>query len=74
MLLEYSSSGKSLELLKQIAPTVTRAAVLRDPANPAAVGQFGAIQVAAPLLRRPYPHIPRLNGGRGGQSAGRAFE
>jgi putative ABC transport system substrate-binding protein len=50
MLLEYSSSGKSLELLKQIAPSVTRAAVLRDPANPAGIAQFGAIQAAAQSL------------------------
>ena len=47
---EYSLSGKWLELLKQIAPRVTRAAVLRDPANPAGVAQFGAIQTAAPSL------------------------
>ena len=38
MLLEYSMSGKWLELLKEIAPSVTRAAVLRDPANPAGIG------------------------------------
>src|SRR5271166_1503519 len=50
MLFEYSSSGKWLELLKQIAPNVTRAAVLRDPANPAGTAQFGAIQAVAPSL------------------------
>jgi len=50
MLLEYSSSAKSLELLKDIAPSVTRAAVLRDPANPAGIAQFGAIQTAAQSL------------------------
>ena len=50
MLFEYSSSGKWLELLKQIAPTVTRAAILRDPANPAGIAQFGAIQAAAQSL------------------------
>jgi putative tryptophan/tyrosine transport system substrate-binding protein len=44
-------SGKWLELLKQIAPGVTRAAVLRDPANASGIGQFGAIQSAAPALR-----------------------
>jgi putative ABC transport system substrate-binding protein len=44
---EYSLSGKWLELLKQIAPSVTRAAVIRDPANPAGIGQFGALQAAA---------------------------
>jgi putative ABC transport system substrate-binding protein len=45
---EYSISGKWLELLKQIAPDVTRAAVLRDPAISAGLGQFGALQSAAP--------------------------
>jgi putative ABC transport system substrate-binding protein len=45
---EYSMSGKWLELLKQIAPSVTRAAVLRDPSISAGLGQFGAIQTAAP--------------------------
>ena len=50
MLFEYSSSGKWLELLKQIAPRLTRAAVLRDSANPAGIAQFGAIQAAASSL------------------------
>ena len=45
---EYGVSGKWLELLKQIAPGVTRAAVLRDPTNPAGTGQWGAIQSVAP--------------------------
>ena len=43
-------SGKWLELLKEIAPGVTRAAVLRDPAIAAGIGQFGAIQAVAPSL------------------------
>jgi ABC-type uncharacterized transport system substrate-binding protein len=47
---EYSVSAKWLELLKQIAPGVTRAAVLRDPVITAGTGQFGAIQSAAPPL------------------------
>ena len=47
---EYGLSAKWLELLKQIAPGVTRAAVLRDPGAPAGIGQFGAIQTAAPSL------------------------
>jgi putative tryptophan/tyrosine transport system substrate-binding protein len=47
---EFGMSVKWLELLKQIAPKVTRAAVFRDPANPAAMGQFGAIQGATPSL------------------------
>ena len=47
---EFSIGGKLLELLKEIAPRVTRAAVLRDAADPAGVGQWGAIQTAAPSL------------------------
>src|SRR3984893_9749550 len=50
MIFEYSLSGKWLELLKQIAPSVTRAAVLRDSVNPAGIAQFGAIQAAAQSL------------------------
>jgi ABC-type uncharacterized transport system substrate-binding protein len=50
MMFEYSLSGKWLELLKQIAPGVTRAAVLRDPINPAGIGQFAVIQAMAPSL------------------------
>jgi putative ABC transport system substrate-binding protein len=41
---EYGISGKWLELLKEIAPHMTRAAVLRDPALAAGIGQFAAIQ------------------------------
>jgi putative tryptophan/tyrosine transport system substrate-binding protein len=48
---EYGMSGKWLELLKQIAPGVTRAAVLRNPAIASGIGQFGAIQAVAPSLR-----------------------
>ena len=48
MQFEYSMSAKWLELLKEIAPGVTRAAVIRDPAITAGIGQFGAIQTAAP--------------------------
>jgi putative tryptophan/tyrosine transport system substrate-binding protein len=47
---EYSMSGKWLELLKEIAPRVTRAAVLRDPALASGIGQFGAVQAVAPSL------------------------
>jgi putative tryptophan/tyrosine transport system substrate-binding protein len=47
---EYGISGKWLELLKEIAPRVTRAAVLRDPAIAAGIGQFGAIQAVASSL------------------------
>jgi putative ABC transport system substrate-binding protein len=45
---EYGSSVKWLELLKQIAPGVTRVGVLRDPDQPSGIGQFAAIQGAAP--------------------------
>jgi putative ABC transport system substrate-binding protein len=45
---EYVLSGKWLELLKQIAPGVTRVAVLRDPEISGGTGQFGAIQSVAP--------------------------
>jgi putative ABC transport system substrate-binding protein len=44
MTFEYGLSGKWLELLKEIAPGVTRAAVLWDPALPAGIGQFAIIQ------------------------------
>jgi putative ABC transport system substrate-binding protein len=50
ILFEYAIAAKWLELLKQIAPGVTRVAVLRDPAIAAGIGQFGAIQSAAPSL------------------------
>jgi putative ABC transport system substrate-binding protein len=76
---EFGISAKWLELLKAIAPTVTRVAVLRDSANPAVIGQFGAIQSVAsslgvelsPIGVRSAPEIERavaafaheLNGG-----------
>ena len=47
---EYGFAGKWLELLKEIAPNVTRAAVVRDPAITAGIGMFGAIQSMAPSL------------------------
>jgi putative ABC transport system substrate-binding protein len=47
---DYDMGGKWLELLKEIAPRVTRAAVLRDPAISQGIGQFGAIQSVAPSL------------------------
>jgi putative ABC transport system substrate-binding protein len=50
MLFEYGIGGKFLELLKQIAPGVSRAAVLRDPGITAGIGQFAAVQTAAPSL------------------------
>jgi ABC-type uncharacterized transport system substrate-binding protein len=48
---EYTLSGKWLELLKQIAPGVTRAAVIRDAAVSIGPAQFGVIQAVAPSLR-----------------------
>ena len=50
MQFEYSLSGKWLELLKEIAPGVTRAAILRDPAISAGIGQFAVIQAVAPSV------------------------
>jgi putative ABC transport system substrate-binding protein len=50
MMLEYSLSGKWLELLKKIAPGLTRAGVLRNPAASGGIGEFGAIQSVAPAL------------------------
>jgi ABC-type uncharacterized transport system substrate-binding protein len=47
---EYGMSAKWLELLKEVAPQVTRAAVLRDTAIAAGVGQLGALQSVAPSL------------------------
>ena len=47
---EYSTSGKWLELLKEIAPRVTRAVVIRDPTATAGVAQFAVIQSAAGSL------------------------
>jgi putative ABC transport system substrate-binding protein len=47
---EYGLSGKWLELLKEIAPRVARAAVVRDASISAGLGQFGAIQAVAPSL------------------------
>ena len=48
---EYGLSGKWLELLKEIAPNVTRVGVFRDPANPSGPAAFGIIQAAAPSHR-----------------------
>jgi putative ABC transport system substrate-binding protein len=48
LLYEYSLGGKWLELLKQVAPQVTRLGVLRDSTTPSGSGQFAAIQTVAP--------------------------
>ena len=50
MIFEYGFSGKWLELLKQIAPSMTKAAVLRDSGNPAGIAQFSAIRAMASSL------------------------
>ena len=50
MMFEYNLCGKWLELLKEIAPSVTRAAVLRDAGTAAAIGQFAVIQSVAPSV------------------------
>jgi putative ABC transport system substrate-binding protein len=47
---EYGMSGKWAELLKQIAPQITRAVVLRDPSSAAGIGQFAAVRSIAPSL------------------------
>ena len=47
---EYGIAGKWLELLKQIVPSATRAAVIRDPAITAGIGQWAAIQAVAPAI------------------------
>jgi putative ABC transport system substrate-binding protein len=46
---EYAIAAKWLELLKEIAPSLTRAAVLRDPTFAGGIGQFAAIQAVAPI-------------------------
>ena len=48
---EYGIAAKWLDLLKEIAPPVTRVAILRDPAVPEGIGQFTVIQSAAPTLK-----------------------
>ena len=50
MLFEYSISGKWLELLREIMPSVTRAAIVRDATITAGIGQWGALQAVAPSL------------------------
>jgi putative ABC transport system substrate-binding protein len=65
---EFSIGGKWLELLKQIAPGVTRVAVLRTTNTPPAFGQFAVIQAMAsslgvevnPVNLRDAPPLPRL--------------
>jgi putative ABC transport system substrate-binding protein len=61
---DYSLSGKWLELLKEIAPHVTRAAVIRDPTRGPGIGQFAVLQVAAASLGvelRPINALDTIN-------------
>jgi putative ABC transport system substrate-binding protein len=51
IIFEYGISGKWLELLKEIAPRTTRAAVIRDPSEFSGVGELAAIQAVAPSLK-----------------------
>jgi len=51
MAYEYTLSGKWVELLKEIAPNVTRVAIIRNPDNPVGIALFGAIQAEARSLR-----------------------
>ena len=61
---EYSLSGKWLELLKEIAPNLTRIAILRDPAIAAGIGQFAVIQaIASPSLGVELSPIDVRDGG-----------
>jgi putative ABC transport system substrate-binding protein len=76
MQFEYSLSGKWVELLKQIAPSVTRAGVLRDPALTSGIGQFAVIQSVAPTVGvdvipvsvRDAAEIERVAGWRGAEA------
>ena len=63
MLFEYSMSGKWLELLKQIAPGVTRVAVLGDATIPTGPAQFATIQAMAPSLRVEVSTINKRDAG-----------
>ena len=62
--LEYSLGGKWLEVLKQIAPDMTRAAVLRDPANPGGPALFGIIQAVATTLKMEVTSINLRDAGK----------
>jgi putative tryptophan/tyrosine transport system substrate-binding protein len=60
---EFGTSAKWPEVLKQIALGLTRVAVLRDPTNPAGIGQLAAIQAVAPQLRLEASPIDVRNAG-----------
>ena len=63
MTVEYTIGGKYLELLKQIAPGITRVAVLRDPTQGSGTSRFAAIQAVAPSLRIEVNPINTRNAG-----------
>jgi putative ABC transport system substrate-binding protein len=63
MLFEFSLGGKWLELLKQIAPSVTRVAVLRDARQGAGTGLFAVIQAVAPSLKVEVSPVNMRNAG-----------
>jgi putative tryptophan/tyrosine transport system substrate-binding protein len=64
MIYEYSLSGKWLEMLKEVAPNLRRAAIIRNPDNPAGVALFSAIQAQAQSLRvEVVPVDSRLDAG-----------
>ena len=60
---EYSMSGKWVELLKQIAPGVARAAVIRDAGSPTGMASFGVIQAMAPSLKVEVTPVNMPNAG-----------
>ena len=64
VMFEYSLTGKWLELLKEIEPNVTRAAVLRDPAIAAGIGQFAVLQSVAPSVGIEVSPIDLLDPGQ----------
>ena len=60
---EYGMAAKWVELLKEIAPSVTRVAILRDPSLPEGIGQFTVIQSAAPALKVAVSPVDIRNAG-----------
>jgi putative ABC transport system substrate-binding protein len=62
MAFEYAISGKWLELLKQIVPNLTRAAVLRDAGTPTGIAQLGVIEAVAPALGVEITHVNLRDG------------
>ena len=57
MIYEYSLGAKFLELLREIAPNVTRGGIIRDPAITAGIGLWGAIQSASPSVGVEFPQF-----------------